>query len=55
MKKQKISKDPPVYRLDPSIRLCPNFDNATIALFRVAEPGEMGFRVVDNFTEEHIQ
>ncbi len=43
------------FRLDPSIRLCPNFDSSSMALFPVAEPGEMGFIVVDNFPEEHIQ
>ncbi len=48
-------KDVPVYRLDPSIRLCPNFDESSIALFPVADPGEMGMRVVDNCPEEHIQ
>ena len=36
-------------------RLCPAFDPETIAVFPVAEPGEMGFRVLDNFCEEHIQ
>ncbi len=41
-------------RLDPSIRLCPNFDNSSIALFPVADPGEMGMRVLDNCAEEHI-
>ncbi len=55
MKKSKISDTPPVYRLDPSIRLCPNFDKSSMALFPVPEPGEMGMRVLDNITEEHIQ
>ncbi len=41
-------------RLDPEAELCPKFDETSIALFRVAEPGEMGFRVVDNCAEEHI-
>jgi hypothetical protein len=27
----------------------------SIAKFPVAAPGEMGFRVLDNFCEEHIQ
>ena len=42
-------------RLDPETRLAPCFDSATIAKFPIAEPGEMGFRVLDDFTEEHIQ
>ncbi len=42
-------------RLDPSVRLCANFDSAGLALYPIAEPGEMGFVVVDNFPEEHIQ
>lgn len=45
----------PVLRLEPEQRLCPLFDAESIALFRVAAPGEMGFRVVDNFCEEHIE
>ena len=42
-------------RLNPEKRLCPIFDSDSIAEFAVADPGEMGFRVLDNFTEEHIQ
>ena len=45
----------PVLRLEPEKRLCPLFDPVTIAEFPVAEPGEMGFRVLDNFCEEHIE
>jgi hypothetical protein len=41
-------------RLDPQKRLCPRFDEESIALYPIAQPGEMGFRVVDNFAEEHI-
>ena len=41
-------------RLDPQTRLCPRFDEESIALYPIAQPGEMGFRVVDNFAEEHI-
>lgn len=44
----------PALRLEPEKRLCPIFDAETIATFPVAQPGEMGFRVVDNFCEEHI-
>ena len=42
-------------RLDPEAAICPAFDSTSIKLFRGPEPGEMGFRVVDNFPEEHIQ
>ncbi len=42
-------------RLDPETRLAPRFDSAAVALFPIAEPGEMGFRVLDDCTEEHIQ
>ena len=45
----------PVLRLEPEKRLCPLFDPVGIAEFPVAEPGEMGYRVVDNFCEEHIE
>ena len=51
-KKQKQEANP---RLDPETRLAPRFDSASIAKFPIAEPGEMGFRVLDDFTEEHIQ
>ena len=41
-------------RLSPPLRLCARFDPDSIALFPVAEPGEMGMRVLDNCAEEHI-
>lgn len=41
-------------RLNPQLRLCPKFDEDSIATFPVARPGEMGMRVVDNCAEEHI-
>lgn len=41
-------------RLDPEKRICPKFDNTSIALFPVADRDEMGVRVVDNCAEEHI-
>ncbi len=49
------SSDMPCLRLEPEKRMCPLFDPDTIAKFRVAAPGEMGFRVLDNFCEEHIE
>ncbi len=42
-------------RLSPQKRLCPRFDEVSISTFPVGDPGEMGFRVVDNCPEEHIQ
>ena len=48
-------RQPDCIRIDPEQRLCPEFDSTSIKLFRAPEPGEMGFRVVDNFPEEHIQ
>ena len=45
----------PVLRLEPEKRLCPLFDPVSIAEFPVAPPEEMGYRVLDNFCEEHIE
>ena len=45
----------PALRIEPEKRLCPLFDPDSIAEFPVAEPEEMGMRVLDNFCEEHIQ
>ena len=50
--RQKQESNP---RLDPETRLAPRFDSTGIAMLPIAEPGEMGFRVLDDFTEEHIQ
>lgn len=49
--KKKIPSD---FRLDPEGVICPKFDECSIAMFPVAEPNEMGVRVVDNCAEEHI-
>ena len=53
--KDRRSSEMPVLRLEPEKRLCPLFDPVTIATFPVAAPGEMGYRVLDNFCEEHIE
>ena len=45
----------PAQRIEPEKRRCPAFDPVSIATFPVAEPEEMGYRVLDNFCEEHIQ
>lgn len=41
-------------RLNPNARLCPKFDEKSIAMFPIAKPEEMGMRVLDNCAEEHI-
>ena len=51
MKKAKETED---LRLDPQKRICPKFDQTSIAMFPVAKPDEMGMRVLDNCAEEHI-
>lgn len=50
-KKKRQTED---LRLDPTARLCPKFDETSIALFPVADREEMGVRVVDNCAEEHM-
>lgn len=52
--KERTAPELPVLRLNPEKRLCPQFDSASIAEFRVAPYGAMGVRVVDNCCEEHI-
>lgn len=51
MKKNTETQD---LRLDPLQRLCPIFDEESIAQFPVAPPEKMGMRVLDNCAEEHI-
>ena len=51
MKNKKQTED---LRLNPQARLCPKFDETSIALFPVAKPEEMGMRVLDNCAEGHI-
>ena len=53
MKKKEKGSDS--LRLDPEQRLCPAYDSVSIKLFPAPSPEEMGFRVLDNFPEEHIQ
>ena len=50
MKKKKAED----LRLNPEAQLCPKFDQTSIALFPVADPEKMGFRVLDNCAEEHM-
>ena len=49
---QRITQD---LRLDPETRLCPLFDCTSIKLFAAPDPGEMGFRVLDNCAEENMR
>ena len=56
MSRKAKKKEPEINpRLDPETRLAPRFDSVGITKFPIAEPGEMGFRVLDDFTEEHMQ
>ena len=45
----------PVLRLEPEKRICPIVDPVSIYKYPLATSEEMGFRVLDNFPEEHIQ
>ncbi len=40
--------------MEPEKRLCPKFDETSLARFQVARRGGMGVRVVDDCAEEHI-
>lgn len=45
----------PFLRLEPEKRMCPIVDPVSIYKYPLATSEEMGFRVLDNFNEEHIQ
>lgn len=45
----------PFLRLEPEKRICPIVDPDSIYKYPLATREEMGFRVLDNFPEEHIQ
>lgn len=45
----------PFLRLEPEKRMCPIVDPVSIYKYPLATSEEMGFRVLDNFPEEHIQ
>lgn len=40
---------------NPQAKLCPKFDEKGIALYELPTPQDMGFIVLDNCTQEHIQ
>ena len=52
-KKKKTKWESDCLRIAPEKRLASKFDAASIAEFPVAEPGKMGFRVLDDCAEEH--
>ncbi len=45
----------PFLRLEPEKRICPIQNPDSIYKYPLATSEEMGFRVLDNFPEEHIQ
>lgn len=45
----------PNLRLEPEKRMCPIVDPVSIYKYPLATSEEMGFRVLDNFPEEHIE
>lgn len=47
-------KDNLEIRINPENRICPKFDQDSIAIFPIAEPDKMGVRVQDDCAEEHI-
>ena len=53
MHRPKIDTD--CVRIDPEVRLCPEFDATSIKLFQASDPDKMGLRILDNCPEEHIQ
>lgn len=52
--KKKKTRQAEDFRLEPEARVCPKFDEVSVAMFPVASREEMGVRVVDNCAEEHI-
>ena len=54
MKKNEAKPKQENLRLNPESRLCARFDEYSIARYPLPTPEKMGFRVVDNITEEHI-
>ena len=54
-KKNQPEKDWANLRLNPEARLSPKFDSRCLAQFPTGKTDEMGFRVVDDCAEDHIQ
>lgn len=51
----RLDDEKPFLRLEPEKRICPIQDPDSIYKYPLATSEEMGFRVLDNFPEEHIQ
>ena len=52
-KKKQKQRESDCLRIAPEKRIASKFDAASIAKFPVAEPGKMGFQVLDDCAEEH--
>ncbi len=52
-KRKKAKQESDCLRIAPEKRLANKFDAASIAKYPVADPGKMGFRVLDDCAEEH--
>lgn len=50
-----LDNEKPFLRLEPEKRICPIVDPVSIYKYPLASSEEMGFRVLDDFPEEHIQ
>ncbi len=53
--KRKRTRKALTFRIDPSTRMCPNFDESSMAMFPTAQYDEMGVVVQDDCAQEHIQ
>lgn len=52
-KKKQPRAESDCIRVAPEKRVASKFDPTSIALFPVAEPEDMGYRVLDDCAEEH--
>ncbi len=55
VKSVKVARQTQNLRLNPQLRLCPRFDEKSIADYPVAHKDEMGFRVVDDCVQDNIK
>ncbi len=53
--KRRLPRKNESVRIDPSEELYPCFDHTGQKMFPIPTAEEMGFIVIDNFPEEHIQ
>lgn len=54
-KKKRTAQPGDSLRLDPEKRLCPQFDSTGIKNYPVASWDKVGWQVVDDCAQEHIQ